>query len=129
MHFLVFFAKEDKIINVVAIDQIVYGEFPNPKEDLVLFDTLLRTMVHGPCRGYNPNSTCIKDGSFSKSFSKTFHELTSIDVMHIHCIKEETTLIEAMKYMAFWLIIEMFYLTIQHMVVTSTLKFVLQFVL
>jgi len=44
--FLLIFVEEDKKVGVVAMDRIVCAEFSNSEEDLVLFDTILRTMVH-----------------------------------------------------------------------------------
>jgi len=108
MHFLVFFAEEDKTFDVRVVDCIVCTEFPNLEEDLVLYDTILRTMVQSPCRPHNFNSTCIKDENCLKCYPKTFQESIFIMLMHIHCIVEGTTLVVAMRHV----IVGMLYLTI-----------------
>jgi hypothetical protein len=48
MHFFIFFAAKEKIIFVVVVDRIVCVEFPNLEIDPILFNTILRTMVHDP---------------------------------------------------------------------------------
>jgi hypothetical protein len=79
MYFLIFFATKNKIINVVAVDQIVCVEFLNPKVDPILFNTILRTMVHCPCGPHNLYFPCMKDARCSKQFLEGFQELTSMD--------------------------------------------------
>jgi hypothetical protein len=49
MHFFIFFSTKDKIIDVVVMDNIICAKFLDPKIDPILFNTILKTMVHGPC--------------------------------------------------------------------------------
>jgi len=80
MHFLLFFVEEDKIVDVAIVDHIACAEFLDLEKEPVLFDTILRTMVHGPCGAHNLLSICMKDGNCSKCYPKTFQESTFIDV-------------------------------------------------
>lgn len=48
MHFFIFFVAKEKIIFVVVVDRIVFVEFPSLEIDPILFNTILRTMVHDP---------------------------------------------------------------------------------
>jgi hypothetical protein len=49
MHLFVFFVVENKIVDVVAVDCIIFYEFPNLDVHHVLFNIILKTMVHSPC--------------------------------------------------------------------------------
>ncbi len=101
MHFFIFFAIEDKIIDVVTIDQFFCAKFLYPKVDPIFFNTILKTMVHSPCGPHNfvlhawkmqgvPNVT-LRD---SKNWPLWM-------LMDIICIEGETTLDKPMKHKAF----------------------------
>jgi hypothetical protein len=62
------------------VDQLVSIEFLDPKVDLVFFNTMLKTMIHGPCGLHNLHSPCMKDGMWSKHYLKGLPKLTSMDV-------------------------------------------------
>ncbi len=79
MHFFIFFVVEDKIIDVVTIDQIICVEFPDLEVDPIIYNTTLRTMVHGSCGSYNLHSPCMKDARCSKCYPKGFQKLTFMD--------------------------------------------------
>jgi hypothetical protein len=49
MHFFVSFVVENKVVDVIVLYCIICVEFPNPKAFHVLFNIILKTMVHGPC--------------------------------------------------------------------------------
>jgi hypothetical protein len=65
-----------KIIDVVAIDQIVCVEFLNLEVDPIIFNTILRTIIYGPCGSCNFHSPCMKDARCSKCYPKGFQKLT-----------------------------------------------------
>lgn len=48
--------------DLVIVDQIVSIEFLDLKVDLVFCNTMLKTMIHGPCGLHNLHSPCMKDG-------------------------------------------------------------------
>jgi hypothetical protein len=49
MHFFIFFVVENKVVDVIIMYRIICVEFLNPKAFHVFFNTILKTMVHGPC--------------------------------------------------------------------------------
>jgi hypothetical protein len=59
------------------IDSVITAEIPNKDEDPVLYETVVRHMIHGPCGALNPNSPCINEGKCSKKFPKAFQNQTS----------------------------------------------------
>lgn len=54
------------------IDLIISAELPNPDSDPVLFETVRKSMVHGPCGKLYPNSPCMVNGRCSKGFPKPY---------------------------------------------------------
>ena len=58
------------------IDQCISAEFPDPEEDLELYNIIRRQMIHGPCGALNKNSPCMKDGRCTKKFPKRLVEET-----------------------------------------------------
>jgi hypothetical protein len=90
--FFIFFVVEDKIIDVVAIDQIVCAKFLDPEVDPIFFNTILKTMVHSPCGPYNLCSPCMKYARCSKRYLKGFQELTSMDVYRYHLYRRRNNI-------------------------------------
>ncbi|XP_053595538.1 uncharacterized protein LOC128667851 [Microplitis demolitor] len=62
---------EDKV-TPNRIDSIIKAEFPNPQEDLDLYNIIKKHMIHGPCGIINSKSPCMKDNRCSKRFPKAF---------------------------------------------------------
>ncbi|GBP83875.1 hypothetical protein EVAR_65694_1 [Eumeta japonica] len=54
------------------VDDVISAELPNPKEDPVLYETIRKHMIHGPCGELNRDSLCTKDVKCTKSYS---HEM------------------------------------------------------
>lgn len=52
------------------IDDIISAELPNKREDPELFEIIKKSMVHGPCGSYNPDSPCMKDGKCTKGYPR-----------------------------------------------------------
>ena len=52
------------------IDNVITAEIANKDEDPVLYATVARHMIHGPCGALNFNSPCINNGKRSKKFPK-----------------------------------------------------------
>jgi hypothetical protein len=65
-HMLLILDEEDKIRNAEDIDEIVNASIPDQATFPLAFETVSKTMVHGPCGDLNPNSPCMKNGICSK---------------------------------------------------------------
>ena len=62
-------------IHPVDIDKVICAEIPDETKDPYLFEIIKRTMCHGPCGPWNPNSVCMKENKCTKSYPKPFlHE-------------------------------------------------------
>ncbi|UYV75392.1 hypothetical protein LAZ67_13000113 [Cordylochernes scorpioides] len=55
-----------------SIDSVICAEFPDPIQDPLLYNILVKNMIHGPCGEYNPVSPCMKNSSCSKKYPKQF---------------------------------------------------------
>ena len=76
IHILVFLAAPHKIHNAVGADRIVSAQFPNPETEPLLYATVTKTMVHGPCGRDHPHAKCMVNGACSKRYPKDFLEHT-----------------------------------------------------
>ncbi|UYV62945.1 hypothetical protein LAZ67_2002573 [Cordylochernes scorpioides] len=54
------------------IDSVICAEFPDPIQDPLLYNIVVKNMIHGPCGEYNPVSPCMKNSSCSKKYPKQF---------------------------------------------------------
>jgi hypothetical protein len=79
MHLLIFLDGEDKIRNPSDVDECISAYWPDPDTQPLLFDTIQRCMVHGPCGALNPQAACMANGQCSKGFPKPFEEHTSME--------------------------------------------------
>ena len=51
-------------------DLFVSAEIPNPQTQPLLYEAVMRHMIHGPCGNSNPKAPCMKDSVCSKGFQK-----------------------------------------------------------
>ncbi|QQP49076.1 ATP-dependent DNA helicase, partial [Caligus rogercresseyi] len=58
------------------IDAIISAEFPDPRQDPVLFEVIKDHMVHGPCGDLNRNSNCMEKGKCTKRFPRQMLQAT-----------------------------------------------------
>ncbi|XP_023237106.1 uncharacterized protein LOC111636149 [Centruroides sculpturatus] len=61
------------------IDDVIKVEFPNPIEDPVLYEIIVKNMIHGPCGVLNMQSPCMKDDKCSKQYPRSFLNETQMD--------------------------------------------------
>ncbi|KAI8419999.1 hypothetical protein MSG28_008599 [Choristoneura fumiferana] len=52
------------------IDAVISAELPDPNVDKPLYDTVTKSMIHGPCGVLNPASPCMKDRKCSKKYPR-----------------------------------------------------------
>ena len=84
MHCLIFLRDPDKLLTPEAIDSCIWARWPDPETQPLLFETVKKCMVHGPCGAENPNAPCMVDDGrggkiCSKGFPKSFQEFTTMD--------------------------------------------------
>jgi len=75
-HILITLHENDRIVNVEDIDRVVCAEIPNMITHPMLYECVVRNMMHGPCGLLNPNAVCMKDGKCAKDFPKPFNAAT-----------------------------------------------------
>ncbi|CAJ0761863.1 8612_t:CDS:2, partial [Entrophospora sp. SA101] len=54
-------------------------EIPDRDGDPYTFDTVKRSMIHGPCGAFMQNAPCMKNGRCSKGYPKHFQESTAVN--------------------------------------------------
>jgi hypothetical protein len=79
MHLLVFLDHAFKLLTPDDIDTAICAKWPDPVTEPLLFQTVMKCMVHGPCGALNPNSPCMENGKCTKKFPKPFQEFTAMD--------------------------------------------------
>ncbi|XP_026435539.1 uncharacterized protein LOC113333243 [Papaver somniferum] len=78
MHALIFLDKADKIHTPEKVDNIVCAEFPDEVDDPLLFKTIQKCMVHGPCGSRKPDALCMNEGKCAKKYPKQYSTSTSL---------------------------------------------------
>ncbi|PIA49665.1 hypothetical protein AQUCO_01300438v1 [Aquilegia coerulea] len=80
MHALLFLHREDKIRTADQVDKFVSAEFPDPIKHPVLFQTIKKCMVHGPCGNRNMESSCMVNRVCKSHYPRENVTNTRIDV-------------------------------------------------
>ena len=88
-HILTILAQEDRQISTHFVDSIIVAELPQSHTEILdpvakeqvkaLEETVLSSMIHGPCGNENPSSPCMVNGKCSKNFPKDFLKETIVD--------------------------------------------------
>lgn len=73
------------------IDKYISAEIPHPIKDPSGYDAVTKFMIHGPCSGGITETGCIKNGSCSKIFPKSYNEKTTISEDGIVTYKRRKT--------------------------------------
>lgn len=79
MHCLIFLKDPYKLTTTEAIDSCIRAYWPDPEKEPMLFDSVKRLMVHGPCGTANPRAPCMENGRCTKGFLKNFSPFTTMD--------------------------------------------------
>ncbi|UYV80633.1 hypothetical protein LAZ67_19001160 [Cordylochernes scorpioides] len=77
-HILVWLANK---LRPTQIDSVICAEFPDPIQDPLLYNIVVKNMIHGPCGEYNPVSPCMENSSCSKKYPKQFLLETQTNVL------------------------------------------------
>jgi len=96
-HILIWQADSDREPSAAFVDQFIFAELPDPKEDPLGFVLVQEFMMHGPCGDINPNCPCMKDGKCSKRFPKTFQDKTTFDADGFPIYRRRDTGVMAQK--------------------------------
>ena len=79
MHLLIFLTGPDKLVTPNDINTAIRANWPDPMTEPLLFETVKRCMVHGPCGTANLNAPCMEKGKCTKNYPKPFSAITSLD--------------------------------------------------
>lgn len=78
-HLLIVLRDGHKILTTEDIDAIICAEWPDPETEPLLFETIRKCMIHGPCGALNPHSICMENGRCKKFYPKDFQPYTRMD--------------------------------------------------
>jgi len=76
MHLLIFLQQQDKIRNPKDVNDIVSAQIPDPVAHPLLYETVTKHMVHGPCGPGHESAPCMVDKVCSKHYPKQFEPET-----------------------------------------------------
>ncbi|KMQ89447.1 hypothetical protein RF55_10925 [Lasius niger] len=74
IHLLITLKYNFKITTSQIVDKYISAEIPDPDENRILHDIVMKHMIHGPCGDW-----CLVDGRCSKHFPKPYLEETRMD--------------------------------------------------
>lgn len=77
-----FLILEHKLDTAEKIDRYICAEIPDQQNEPQLFETVFRTMIHGPCGDINPNAPCMLSSTneCTKKYPKKFSQKTNTDI-------------------------------------------------
>ncbi|KAL0291359.1 UNVERIFIED_CONTAM: hypothetical protein Sangu_2463800, partial [Sesamum angustifolium] len=75
-HILVILDENDKLNTPDDYDHIVRAEIPDKNDEPMLYEAVMRHMIHGPCGEMNVNAPCMKNGTCKKNYPKPFAPCT-----------------------------------------------------
>ncbi len=72
IHLLIFLKHPHKIRDAAHVDSIVSAQIPDPVAHPMLYETITKCMMHGPCGPEHPTAVCMVNGKCGKHFPKDF---------------------------------------------------------
>ena len=75
-HILLIMSPDHKPVQPADYDTYISAEIPDPATHPAAYETVRKSMIHGPCGAANGNSPCMKNGVCSKGYPKPFLEIT-----------------------------------------------------
>src|SRR5882762_6866879 len=72
IHLLIFLRQQYKIHDAPHVDTIVSAQIPDPVAHPILYATITKCMMHGPCCPEHPKAACMVNKKCSKRFPKDF---------------------------------------------------------
>ena len=76
VHLLLTLKQNNKITTSDVVDKYISAEIPNPDENSILYNIVMKNMIHGPCGDWCKN----EKGNCSKNFPKKFQSETTMDI-------------------------------------------------
>jgi hypothetical protein len=67
MHLLLFLIKMTRFVTLKDADDIVSAQIPDPVTQPLLYETVTKNMVHGPCGPGHPKAVCMVDKCLLKA--------------------------------------------------------------
>ncbi|KAL0307648.1 UNVERIFIED_CONTAM: hypothetical protein Scaly_2976100 [Sesamum calycinum] len=71
-HMLVILDENNKLNTVDDYDHIVRAEIPDKNDEPMLYEAVMRHMIHGPRGEVNVNAPCMKNVTCKKNYPKSF---------------------------------------------------------
>ena len=71
-HILLILDDASKLRTTDEIDSAVSAEIPDQGTNRDAYETVTRSLVHGPCDAENPNAPCMEDGKCTKRYPRAF---------------------------------------------------------
>jgi hypothetical protein len=75
---IIIWLKKDSPSDAAMVNTFISAQLPNPTSDLIGYEAVSSSMVHGPCSPHVTYSPYMMDGKCSKFFPKQLCEHTTI---------------------------------------------------
>ena len=76
LHLLIVLEEQCQLRTPANIDSYISAQWPDPRTQPLLFNTVKSTMIHGLCGNINPSVPCMQDGHCMKGYLKPFQDRT-----------------------------------------------------
>lgn len=74
LHLLVVLDEINRLRTSAEIDLCISAQWPDPRNQPLLFKTMKLTMIHGPCSNLNLSAPCMQNSRCTKGFPKAFQD-------------------------------------------------------
>ncbi|XP_016544204.1 uncharacterized protein LOC107844258 [Capsicum annuum] len=72
IHLLLILEQGYKVTSADDYDKFIAAELPNKEEFLILYDLIIKHMIHGPSGNSHPVNSCMKDGQCKNYYPRPF---------------------------------------------------------